>query len=192
VIQVVLWLSITIDQASALGMASLNEQLAKQQIKQAVGSVIGVLKNNYIYPEKALLIENELSRKLALNEFDEISDWLSFIRHINVVMRSVSGDLYLDIVETKSSIILEKTRKRSTLDNAESHGIDNISILLGNVGYFKVSYFYQNPIGAREISRTLDSFSKVDALIIDLRDAEGDSIFFAQHLMSFFVKKIRY
>ncbi len=182
---ILLLLSITISQASELDV----DNLTKHQIKQGIDGVIKVLAQKYIFPEKALLIEKELNHKLAKNEFDEISDWYSFIRHINVVLRKVSGDMYLDIVETQPSSILEKIQNKSELGNEESFGINDVSILSGNVGYFKLSYFYQNPKAEIAVFRTLKKLAKVDALIIDLRNAEGDSILLAQYLMSFFVKE---
>ncbi|PCH94703.1 MAG: hypothetical protein COB83_10830 [Gammaproteobacteria bacterium] len=186
-LQILLLLSISTSQASVLDVDNLNEKLTKHQIKQGIDGVIKVLAKNYILPEKALLIEKELRHKLSTNEFDEISNWYLFIRHINLVMRKTSGDMYLDIVGTKPSFTLEKAQNK--LSNVDSFGIHNVSILSGNVGYFKLNYFYQNPKAEVEVSRALDKLSKVDALIIDLRNAEGESILLAQYLMSFFVKE---
>jgi C-terminal processing protease CtpA/Prc len=53
----------------------------------------------------------------------------------------------------------------------------------------KLNHFYQNLEAEKEVARTLRKLSQVDALILDLLDAEGDSIPLAQYLMSFFVKE---
>ncbi|MCJ8319204.1 MAG: S41 family peptidase [Colwellia sp.] len=182
-------LSMVVLQASALEVENLNEQLTKHQIKLGIVGVINALDKNYIYPEKALLIEKELKQKLTRNEFDGISDWYSFIISINAIMRNVSGDMYLDIVETKPFFIIEKAQDKSELDHKENFGIHNVDILSGNVGYMKLNHFYQHPEAEKEVFRTLRKLSKVDALIIDLRDAEGESISLAQYLMSFFAKE---
>lgn len=186
-LKIVFLLSVAITQTTALGVENLHCKLTKKQIEQGVHGVTSALVKNYIYPEKALLIAKDLQRKLAANELDEISDWYSFIRHMNNAMRSVSGDAYLDIVETKSPMALGKVQE-STLGNRSNKVIDNGEILFGNVGYVKFNYFEQSPDAEQAIIRTLATLSKVDALIIDLRYAEGDSIFFAQFLMSFFVE----
>jgi len=188
-LQILLFLSVAFSHASELEGVDLNEKLTKDQIKQGVDGVIKVLAKNYIYPEKALLIEKELKHELKKNGFDEINDWYSFIRSINAIMRTVSGDMYLDIVETKALFILEKTQGKSKLDKNNNFGIDDVDILPGNVGYMKLNHFYQHPEAEKELSRILKKLSKVEALIIDLRDAEGDSISLAQYLMSFFVKE---
>lgn len=188
-LQILLLLSVAISHASVLAVENLNENLTKHQVKQGVDDVIKVLAKNYIFPEKVLLIEKELKHKLTQNEFDEINDWYSFIRSINAIMRNVSGDMYLDIVETKPSFILEKVQGKSELDKKDNFGIHNVDILSGNIGYMKLNHFYQHPEAEKEVSRALTKLSQVDALIIDLRDAEGDSISLAQYLMSFFVKE---
>ena len=188
-LQILFLLSIVISQSSVLAVEKLNEKLTKHQIKQGIDGVIKVLEKKYIFPEKALLIENELKHKLTKNEFNEISDWYSFIRIINATMRNVSGDMYLDIIETKPFFILEKAQYKNELAFNENFGIHNVNILSGNVGYMKLNHFYQHPEAEKEVSLTLKKLSKVDALIIDLRDAEGDSISLAQYLMSFFVEE---
>ncbi len=186
-IQTLLLLSVTISQVSAIGVENLNEKLTEHQIEQGISGVIKALTNNYILPEKALLIEKKLMYKFTENEFDEISDWYSFIRGINVAMRNISGDMYLDIIATKSSYTLEKAQNK--LVRGENFGIHDVSMLSGNVGYFKLSYFYQNPKAEVEIFRALDKLSEADALIIDLRNAEGESLSLAQYLISFFVEE---
>lgn len=184
-----LWLSITITQASDLNVENVNDKLSKKNIEQAINNVIVILKKEYVYPQKSLLIEEGFKHKLATNELDDISDWYSFIRSINAIMRNVSGDMYLDIVETSHLLTLEKAQEKSELDNKDSLGVHSAEILSGNVGYMKLNHFYQNPEVEIEIYRTLNELSNVDALIIDLRDSEGDSISLALYLMSFFVQE---
>ena len=179
-------LNMTIAQASELSAESLNDKLTQNDIEKTIDSLISVLKTHYLFADKALLIENDLRYKLASNKFDKIHDGYSFIREINLIMREVSGDMHLDIVETKPTVRLDKVTE---LDNSRRYGIESTNILSGNVGYFKLSYFYHNPNTQAAASLALKELSKVDALIIDLRSAEGDSIALVQYLMSFFAKE---
>ena len=96
-----LWLSINFAQASDLIVENSNSKLSKKNIEQAVDNIIILLKNKYVFPNKTLLIEEELKHQLARNELNKISDWYLFIRRVNSIMRNVSGDMYLDIIETK-------------------------------------------------------------------------------------------
>lgn len=186
-LQAIALLSMASLQASTLSVQSLSEKLTKNQIKQGIDGVINILDKNYIFPKKVRLIEKELKHKLVTSEFDQINDWYSFIRHISPVIKNVSGDMYLDIVETKPSFILEKAQRK--LGNKESYPIHNVKVLAGNVGYLKLNYFHQNSKAEMKIANVMDELSTADALIIDLRTAEGESIALAQYLMSFFVEE---
>lgn len=186
---VLFWLSIGFSQASGLNMESLNDTLSKENIGESIENIILLLDQEYIYPEKSLLVEEALRRELANKAFDEISDWYSFIRSLNGIIRGASGDMYLDIVETNPAFILGKSQNISPLNIQNSYGIDDVYLLSGNVGYMRMNYFYQSSNAKNEIFRGLKELSKVDALIIDLRDTESDSIPLAQYFMSFFIKE---
>jgi len=184
-----LCLSIAFSQASDLNTESLNHSLSKENIEKSIENIILLLDKEYIYPEKSLLVEEALRHKLANKAFDEISDWYSFIRSLNAIMRGASGDMYLDIVETNPAFILEKALNKSPFKIQDSDGIIGVDLLSGNIGYMRMNYFYQTHNAKNEIFHALKELSKVDALIIDLRDTEGDSILLAQYFMSFFTKK---
>lgn len=184
-ITVLLYILLLLSMPTSQALTLSDEKLTVEQIEQGVEDLIDVLEKNYIYPKKTLLIKNKLREQLAKNEFNNVNDWYSFIRQANVVIRGVSGDMFLDIVETNSQFILEKGQLDS--DSKERFGIDKVSILSSNIGYFRLNHFYQNPQAEVEISNTLNTLSKVDALIIDLRNSEGESISLAQYIMSFFV-----
>jgi C-terminal processing protease CtpA/Prc len=184
-----LWLSIDFSQASDLSRESLNDTLSKENIEKTITDVMLLLDKNYIYPEKALLVEEELKRKLTNKEFDGISDWYSFIRSLNKIMRGITSDMYLDIVETNPSFILEKIQKTSSFNTQDSYAIDNVDILNGNIGYMRMNYFYQSPNVKQDIYLALKELANAGALIIDLRNTEGDSILVAQYFMSFFIEE---
>jgi C-terminal processing protease CtpA/Prc len=176
-------------QASVINVGDLNDTLTKQQVEDAVNRVIVVLNKHYVFPEKSQLIENKLKNKLANNEFDHISHWYDFIQNINLAMRSASGGMYLDLLETKPKITVDKSIDKNDLTRLEHLGIRSTDVLSGNIGYLKLNYLYQNIEAEKEVFSALETLSQVDAMIIDLRDVEGDSISLAQYFMSFFVKE---
>ncbi len=95
--------------------------------------------------------------------------------------------MYLDIVDNQPSFTLEKTQNK--FKYCDSSGLENVNVLSGNVGYFRLSYFYPSAKEKEQVFNVLDKLSTTDALIIDLRDTEGESIAMAQYLMSFFVEE---
>lgn len=186
-LQTLLLLSVTSLYASVLAPDDLNEPLSQDQVKHGVNDLLHVLDKHYIFPEKTLLIKKRLKHKLTINSFNEIADWHDFMRHLNAEIKSASGDMFLDIVETKSPFIFEKSPHE--LSSNPSFAKDKVRILAGNVGYFRLDHFSQNLEAETDVSTSLDKLSKVDALIIDLRHTEGESISLALHLMSYFVEE---
>jgi len=59
-------LSINIAQASELNSENINDTLSKKNLDQAIDKIIALLKEEYIFPEKALRVEAELRHKLTL------------------------------------------------------------------------------------------------------------------------------
>jgi hypothetical protein len=182
-------LSINIAQASELNSENINDTLSKKNLDQAIDKIIALLKEEYIFPEKALRVEAELRHKLTHKKFDEVNGWYSFIQNINLIIRNVSDDMYLDIVESHPTITLGKTKATNVFSTKSRYGIDDVKILSGNVGYMKLNQFYQNVEAEKEVFNTLEKLSTTDALIIDLRGAEGDSISLVHYFISFFVEE---
>ncbi len=147
------------------------------------------LNHDYIFPEKAKSISEKLMSKETLKQLNQTSELDEFINVLALLIRNVSKDNYLDIVENNNQIFIDKTPINSTYNNADNFGFAKVEILSGNIGYMKVNYFYQNQSAALYATQAFDYLSKTDALIIDLRNAEGNSISLAQHMMSVFVKK---
>ncbi len=184
---ILLWLTMNIGHSKGFVLENNSEKLTQTQIASAVNHVIQILKQEYIFPEKALLIELELQRKLALNEFAAVGDWHSFSRSINIAMRKASGDMYLDLVESHTEFVLEHVDNNHVPAATRYGNLREVDILSGNVGYIKLTDLSQRQTIETKIAYALKSLSAVDALIIDLRFAEGGSIYVAQYLMSFFV-----
>ena len=184
-LQIMLWLSMEFSQAAVISSENLDEMLTIEQVSLAINGLITVLDENYIHKEKALLIEKRLKQKLSYGDFQNISDWYSFIRQVNNVMRRVSGDMFLDLIAKEPLFMLEKVQNK--INNPTDFNLYNLKVLKGNIGYLKLNYFYRHSDAKSEISYAFNKLSDVDALIIDLRSVEGESIFFAQYFMSFFV-----
>lgn len=182
-----LFLDVSITQAFQTIDAEV--RFTQKNIKKSINQVIEVLDFNYIFPEKSKLIADRLKYKLASNEFNKIDDLGTFINELGVFIRNVSGDVYLDILETKPRVAIGHAQVHRKQKNIENFGFERVEILSGNIGYLKLNYFYQSPKAELQATRAFNELSKTDAIIIDLRDVEGSSISLAQHMMSFFVEQ---
>jgi len=160
----------------------------QQDIKKCINQVIHLLERDYIFSEKSTLIAKSLKYRLASNEFNQSIELGTFINEFDVLIRNVSGDSYLNIIDTNSHVIIDH-QAHSKQNNSENFGFDKIEVLPGNIGYMKLNHFYQNPKAELQALKAFTYLTKTDAIIIDLRDVEGDSITLSQYMMSFFVEK---
>lgn len=166
----------------------ISTKLTQQQIKESILGVINALEHDYLFPEKAKLIKRKLQYKLGAGEFNKTNELGPFINDLAVLIRNVSDDPYLDVVPTHPEIVINQTSIVG-IQATKNFGIEKVEILPGNIGYWKLNYFYQHPNAEIQVDNTFKLLSGTDAIIIDLRDVEGDSITLAQYIMSYFVEK---
>ncbi|GAA5141505.1 S41 family peptidase [Thalassotalea piscium] len=188
----VLILSSVTKRTYAFDTVKLLPDFVEQHIRESIFGVINILEQGYIYPERSKLIAEKLKHKLASNGFDQIDDLDKFVTYLSVFMREVSGDGYLNVVKTQPYIdggqALTSNANQLNLQYVENFGFEHIEILSGNIGYLKLKHFYQHPNAELQAARAFNYLSGTDAIIIDLRDVEGNSISLAQYLMSYFVE----
>ena len=185
----ILCLSVGFTQASALKSVTSNSSFTQQNIKKSTLEVIKVLERGYIFPEKSKIIAHKFRYKLAFNQFNQVDELGQFINELAVFIREVSGDSYLDIFESNSQLVISQTQVSGPHKNVEGFGFEKVEILSGNIGYLKLNHFYENSQAELQAARSFNYLSGADAIIIDLRDVEGDSILLAQYIMSFFVEE---
>jgi C-terminal processing protease CtpA/Prc len=173
----------------AFEFVNSDTSFTQQYIEKSINQVISVLERDYIFPEKSKIIANKLKYKLASNGFNQCEELGQFINDLGVLVRNVSGDGYLDIIETHSRVALGHASVSGKQKTIENFGFEQVEILSGNIGYVKLNYFYQNPKAELQATKVFNELSGTDAIIIDLRDVEGDSISLAQYMMSFFVEE---
>lgn len=194
-IRIKLWLillylsvGVGITQAFAFETVNSDDIFTQKDINKSIKRVIDALENHYLFPEKSKLIVNKLKYKLALNAFNQIDDLGAFINELGVLIRNVSGDSYLDVIQTNPRVIIGHLPILSTKNYQDDFGFEKIEILSGNIGYLKLNSFYQNVSAELKADQAFGYLSGTDAMIIDLRNVEGDSISLAQYMMGFFVK----
>jgi len=164
----------------------VTQKLTQQDITRTVNNIITVLDTNYIFPEKTKLLISALQQKVTSSEFNRPIKFTEFIKQTGLLMRSISGDGYIDIIAENSSLVIghSLSAQEQTKDN---FGFDKVEILSGNIGYVKLNHFYENPNAKLAAAKAFDHLKETNAMIIDLRDAEGDSLSLVQFMMSFFV-----
>jgi len=188
IVLAMLCLNVGVIQATALNSTTALSSLTKHYIKKSTLEIIDILQNDYVFPEKAQVLAQQLQSKLKANEFAQINNVAQFIHELGIFIRTASGDGYLDIMATQPQLDIGHSQVSKVQKNIEGFGFETVEILTGNIGYLKLNHFYQSSAAQLKATQAFAYLSATDAVIIDLRDVAGESLSLAQYMMSFFVE----
>ena len=171
----------------------------KAEVVKGVG---GLLKNLYIFPEKAKEMDARITKKLEEGAYDRVGDVQAFARALTGDLRSVSNDRHIRVIygpeivkrirarNGRSEEEREKERQRALLEARRMNfGFQELKLLDGNIGYLDLRGFS----GQREAAETgiaaMNLLANADAVIIDLRRNGGGSPAMIQLISSYFLKE---
>jgi hypothetical protein len=169
---------------------------------EVVKGVGDLLKNLYIFPDKAKEMDALIAKKLQEGAYDKLVDAQAFARALTGDLRSVSKDRHIRVIygpeivkrirarEGRSDEEREKERQRALMeDRKRNFGFQELKLLDGNIGYLDLRGFY----GQREAAETgiaaMNFLANADAVIIDLRRNGGGSPAMIQLISSYFLKE---
>lgn len=171
----------------------------KAEVVKGVG---GLLKNLYIFPEKAKEMDALIAKKLEEGAYDKVGDVQAFARALTGDLRSVSNDRHIRVIygpeivkrirarNGRGEEEREKERQRALLEARRMNfGFQELKLLDGNIGYLDLRGFS----GQREAAETgiaaMNFLANADAVIIDLRRNGGGSPAMIQLISSYFLKE---
>ena len=173
------------------------EALSKSEKAATIESLSGVLKSNYIFPDTAEKISQELQKNLESGKYNGAKDRPAFASELTDDLLEVSNDLHFVIgVDPKwiAEIRAQDDPKRKAqlkeqerLKSIEAnHGFDDIRRLDGNIGYVRFTYFANPEFGHDTAASAMKFVENTDAVIFDLRYNNGGYLEMAQFLASYF------
>ena len=160
-----------------------SELLSASDIKQYVTDINRVLASEYQDKAKLDLIASALAHKFVINTAIEYSSANEFARDAAIVLRNITSDAYIELASATPSISLSTSQ--SSNSKAPDYGIANVDILDNNIGVLKLNYFSLDPQALPALREVFENLKDTDALIVDLTDAEGQSVPVAQYLLSY-------
>jgi len=192
-------LSIVIIVCLALPALAQNRPPAFPDLDEArrtaiVDSVTTALDTVYVFPDVATAMVEDLRRKLASGEYDDIADPMEFSGRLTEDLRAISHDLHLSVRisppppprEVEDPVLARQRR----LDEARRNNFEfeKVERLAGNVGYLKFNGFSGAPESGPTANAAMAFLSGCDAIIIDLTDNGGGSPSMIQLLTSYLVE----
>lgn len=163
-------------------------KLDKLAIKNSVQSINTAIQENYVYPDKAVLITNFLNKQYKSGKYNQLTSFKDFADNITADIRSIQNDRHLRI-EYNPKLEQDIIRFNNSQENkdeinetdiskekAQNFFFKKLEILPPNIGYIEFTNFaLQSEEAQKTIRSAMQFLSNTDALIIDLRSNRGGS-----------------
>lgn len=156
--------------------------------REVVERVLKELKPAYVFPEIAGKIEADLRKRLAKNEYEEISSAKKLAEVLTEHLRAVSKDKHLRVFYSygpipdppgdngaKPNRDEEEEQRERMREHGRSinFGFEKAERLEGNVGYLDLRGFIPAELGGETAAAAMGLLANTDALIIDVRKNGG-------------------
>jgi C-terminal processing protease CtpA/Prc len=167
---------------------------------EVVKGVGDLLKDLYIFPDKAKEMDALITEKLQEGAYDKLIDVQAFARTLTEDLRSVSKDKHIRVIygpeivkrirarEGRSEEEKEKERQRALAEaRKRNFGFQELKLLDGNIGYLDLRGFSGDREAAETGIAAMNFLANADAVIIDLRQNGGGSPAMIQLISSYFL-----
>nr|WP_091660487.1 S41 family peptidase [Massilia sp. PDC64] len=142
-----------------------------------ITGVIDQLRTSYIDVEQASKLEPVLRHA----DFSHAAGDEAFAEAVTALMQSVTKDQHLRLLYSAKRFESPGNGSPTSTEIAEwqagwkrdNYGIERVERLPGNIGYFKINYFWDAAAAAPSIAAAMTLLAYTDALIIDLRENGG-------------------
>lgn len=176
--------------------AAASQPLPSSAAADIVRDVIKVVRENYVFPERADAIVHRLEASLASGRYSTASPATLAERMSADLKESSGNDGHMYINYNPSEAAARRTSKgapdpeffRQQMASV-NHGITELKVLPGNVRYMNISQWYWDPDGVtKKIYDDAMAFLRGgDAIIIDVRDNGGGAAQPVQYVASHFL-----
>jgi hypothetical protein len=189
-------------------VTGFSQSLSKKEIEPAITTMVKLIDENYVFPEKGKQIANHLLQEYKKGRFNQIQDWNTFGAVATQCLGSFSHDGHLYVrndPKTVKELLMAKsqavdpnaTEQQFSYDPfyysneaaEKNFGFREVKILEGNIGYIKLSEINISSKSLPVLFAAMTFVSNTKALVIDLRDNGGGGSELGPVFHSFFLPK---
>lgn len=164
--------------------------------KEIIDSIIFQYNDKYVFPEVAKLMEKDLLKRYRAGEYDKIQDKNVFADSLKSHLFKVSNDKHIGVSYNSDLANQLRTPKAEEDPVAKfnrvnerarkiNYGFDELKIMDGNIGYFKIGAFAPTEYGGKTASSAMGFLANCDAIIFDVRNNFGGDESMVQLLISY-------
>lgn len=174
---------------------SQSVSIDKKEKRQVIDSLVILLTNYYIFPEKVPATVSLLKTNFKKGEYAKINDPNEFADKLTDDVISITNDRHFRIAFDPETVDEERkyqtnsSTSTSEKDRATNFGFDQVKILNGNVGYINLTGFYDLSFSSAPLNAAMNFVANSDALIIDLRNNHGGASDLGPYFSAFFFKE---
>jgi len=160
--------------------------LSKQELQVTIRNIADELQHHYAEPATGKTVSAQLLAKLALGEFDGYADISQLKHQLTHWLVQSTRDSSLSLVEHDDAGLLTEPSNQLAAA-ASQHDAIKAGISAHNIGYLQLRGQFNFPDNAAVLAQQLQFLAGVDALIIDLQQADSGKLVLVQQLLSYFV-----
>jgi len=151
-----------------------------------------LVNNNYVFPEIAKKITQNITAKINSGYFKKYTDDTSFATAVVKELRSINGDLHFNVkpyIDEEKEFKTNITNYTNNLidkyndSRMEFSGFNSVQNLGNGVGYLNLSLFRP---GKAVVDTYMRLIKSSDAVIVDLRGNRGGRVEIVNYLISYF------
>ncbi|HEY3250967.1 MAG TPA: S41 family peptidase, partial [Ignavibacteria bacterium] len=163
-----------------------NDELTPQVKVQTINKISKILKENYVFPETAIKMENFIKLQLNNKAYDNINDPMQFAEILTADLQSISKDKHLRVRfspqdaenllnQRKDGPDPEAEKKFIESMKKENFGFKKVERLGGNIGYVDFRGFAPEKYAKETVASVMAFLANTDAIIFDIRNNGGGS-----------------
>ncbi|MCW8091503.1 S41 family peptidase [Alteromonas sp. ASW11-130] len=155
--------------------------LSENEVREIVLNTVDVLEHDYLFPDKAKDVAQDLLHKLDIGAFDQSYPFGMFKQILENILIKATNDSGFELVEREIHNPL-----KNKLTRQESNAIQ-VDMLENDIGYIRFDGDFLFSSAQNELDSAMAYLAESRALIIDLRITGLGTLPLAQQLISFFV-----
>lgn len=174
-------------QTATVQNAATERPLTAQESQQAVQTIAQLVAANYLFADKAEAAAELLRSKAAAGDFNRQTDAALLNLQISALLAKATQDTGFELVPLTSGAPLA-TGQPLADTGQHQHDAFETGMLDPRVGYVRIRGNFDYPGQFQLIDEQFRALASVDALIIDLREADQATLAVAQQMLSYFVE----